>query len=78
MRIIATIPHPVVKISVFQMNSKYLIKMELGSFEQTYKISEEEIQSIEELEQICTGEFMKNVITRFESMRNDFFGALER
>lgn len=76
MRIIATIPHPVVKISVFQMNSKYLIKMELGSFEQTYKIPEDEINSIEDIERVCTGEFMNNVIGRFEAMRNDFFSVL--
>ena len=76
MRIITTIPHPRIKISVFQMNGKFLLKMEAGPYEQTYKIYEEEITSIEHLERICNEEFMTTVIQRFESMMNDFEKAL--
>lgn len=76
MRIITTIPHPRIKISVFQMNGKFLLKMEAGPYEQTYKIYEEEITSIEHLERICNEEFMNTVIHRFESMMNDFEKAL--
>lgn len=76
MRIITTIPHPRIKISVFQMNGKFLLKMEAGPYEQTYKIHEEEITSIEHLERICNEEFMNTVIQRFESMMNDFEKAL--
>lgn len=76
MRIITTIPHPRIKISVFQMNGKFLLKMEAGPYEQTYKIYEEEITSIEHLERICNEEFMNTVIQRFESMMNDFEKAL--
>ncbi len=76
MRIITTIPHPRIKISVFQMNGKFLLKMEAGPYEQTYKIYEEEITSIEHLERICNEEFMNTVIRRFESMMNDFEKAL--
>ncbi|MGQ3012737.1 MAG: hypothetical protein ACT6QS_03470 [Flavobacteriales bacterium] len=76
MRIITTIPHPRIKISVFQMNGKFLLKMEAGPYEQTYKIYEEEITSIEHLERICNEDFMNTVIQRFESMMNDFEKAL--
>ncbi|MBL0912769.1 MAG: hypothetical protein IBJ09_10395 [Bacteroidia bacterium] len=76
MRIITTIPHPRIKISVFQMNGKFLLKMEAGPYEQTYKIYEEEITSIEHLERICNEEFMNTVIRRFESMMNDFEKAM--
>jgi len=76
MRIIATIPHPRIKISVFQMNAKFLLKMEAGPYEQTYKIQEDEITSVEQLERICNEEFMNTVIRRFESMMNDFEKAL--
>lgn len=77
MRIIATIPHPKVKISVFQMNNKYLLKMEAGPYEQTYKIYEDEIQSMEQLQAICSEEFMNTVIKRFEAMHADFEESLK-
>jgi len=76
MRIVTTIPHPRVKISVFQMNGKYLLKMEAGPYEQTYKIYEDEITSLEQLQQICNEEFMKSVMQRFEAMMSDFEKAM--
>lgn len=78
MRIIATIPHPRIKISVFQMNQKYLLKMEAGPYEQTYKIYEDEINSMEQLQAICNEEFMQSVTARFEQMHADFENSLKR
>lgn len=78
MRIIATIPHPKVKISVFQMNSKYLLKMEAGPYEQTYKIYEDEIHSLEQLQALCNEEFMQTIMARFEQMHTDFENSLKR
>lgn len=78
MRIIATIPHPKVKISVFQMNNKYLLKMEAGPYEQTYKIYEDKIQSMEQLQALCNEDFMNTVIKRFEAMHNDFESSLKQ
>lgn len=76
MRVIATIPHPIVKISVFQMNQKFLLKMELGSYEQTYKLAEDEVSSIEQLHDVCNQEFMQSILNRFISMRDDFEKAI--
>jgi hypothetical protein len=78
MRIIATIPHPKVKISVFQMNNKYLLKMEAGPYEQTYKIYEDEIQSMEQLQALCNENFMNTVVKRFEAMHIDFESSLKQ
>ncbi len=78
MRIVATVPHPKVKISVFQMNNKYLLKMEAGPYEQTYKIYEDEIQSMEQIQAICNEAFMQTVIRRFEAMHADFEEALKK
>jgi len=78
MRIIATIPHPKIKISVFQMNQKYLLKMEAGPYEQTYKIYEDEINSMEQLHAICNEAFMQTVIARFEQMHADFENTLKQ
>jgi hypothetical protein len=46
MRIIDTIPHPQLKISIFQMNGKYLVKFEAGSYEQTFKVDESEVSGL--------------------------------
>jgi hypothetical protein len=78
MRIVATVPHPKVKISVFQMNNKYLLKMEAGPYEQTYKIYEDEIQSMEQIQAICNEAFMQTVISRFETMHADFEDSLTK
>lgn len=40
MRVIAEIPHPACKVSVFYMNQKYIVKIEQGNIEIGYKISE--------------------------------------
>ncbi|MFA5246237.1 MAG: hypothetical protein WC380_13120, partial [Pedobacter sp.] len=43
MRIIAELPHPECKITIFSMNQKFIIKLEKGVFEQVYKISEMDV-----------------------------------
>ena len=78
MRILAAIPHERIKISVFQMNSKYILKMELGSFEQTYKLEEDEVNSLEDLQLVCNEQFMGTVDKRFISMYEDFTDSLQK
>jgi hypothetical protein len=78
MRIIAVIPHERIKISVFQMNARYILKMELGSFEQTYKLAEDEVNSPEDLQIICNEQFMDTVVKRFISMYEDFDISLRK
>ena len=39
MRIIAELPHPEFKISILNMNDKFIVKIEQGSLEQTYKLA---------------------------------------
>ena len=40
MRIIAELPHPEFKISILNMNQKFIVKIEQGTLEQSYKIPE--------------------------------------
>ena len=40
MRVIAELPHPEFKISIFSMNQKFIVKIERGILEQSYKIPE--------------------------------------
>ena len=72
MRLIKDIPHERFKIQLFNYNAKYIVKIELGQFEQSYKIGETDVNSLEEVERMITSELLKNAVVRFVEMRNDW------
>ena len=78
MRVIANIPHEEMKISVFSWNSKYLIKLEKGGFEQTYKIPEMDFVDDAELEKMLDEEFKEKVVDIFQTMMQTWREAKER
>jgi predicted nucleic-acid-binding Zn-ribbon protein len=80
MRVIAELPHPECKITLFNMNQKYIIKFELGTFEQSYKLSELDLTGggANEIFQILDEEFIATVVARFKAMRTDFSAAYQR
>jgi hypothetical protein len=78
MRIIATIPHPSIRISVFHMNEKYIVKLEAGPMEQAFKFSEGEVKGPEHIEKILDGVFLKKAIEHFNEMYISFQEAKER
>lgn len=76
MRVVKEIPHPELKITVFQWNNRYLIKFEAGLLEQTYKVQEYDIASEEQLLEIISPEFIKNVTAVFHSMHQHLHQAV--
>jgi hypothetical protein len=73
MRIVGTIPHPVVKITVFYFNERYTVKLEMGLMEQAFKIREsDEIDSFQKVATLITDEFINNSIERFQDMSKQF------
>lgn len=79
MRVIAELPHPDCKITIFSMNQKYIIKLEKGAFEQSYKISEMDIpEGVNGVFQLLDEEFIKSAAERFNQMRIDFNQAYKR
>ena len=78
MRVIANIPHEEMKISVFSWNGKYLIKLEKGGFEQTYKISEMDFTDDAELEKMLDEEFLDKVLDIFQTMMQTWRDAKDR
>jgi hypothetical protein len=79
MRVIAELPHPDCKITIFSMNQKFIIKLEKGIFEQIYKLSELDVpDGVNGVFQILDIEFMESAARRFEHMREDFKGAFKR
>ncbi len=71
-RVIAEIPHERYKIQIFNYNSKYLVKVELGQFEQIFKIGELDVNGIEDIKSMVTDELLENCLQRFVGMRTDW------
>lgn len=72
MRIVKEINRNEFKVTIFSWNQKYLIKLEQGDLEQTYKVSELDLLSEGDLEGILTDEFYKDVQQIFISMNKCF------
>ncbi|KAA9338580.1 hypothetical protein F0P96_07055 [Hymenobacter busanensis] len=79
MRHVADIPHPDLKITLLAWNGKYLLKLEKGMLEQTYKVSELDlVGGDEEMRQLLDDTFVAAAVRRFADMRDDLQAALER
>lgn len=72
MRHIKDIPHERFKIQLMNYNAKYILKIELGQFEQLFKIGELDVDSIETIEKMLTPELLSNCLHRFIEMRSDW------
>jgi len=79
MRIIAELPHPEFKISILNMNDKYIVKIEQGSLEQTYKIAGIDLlDGVNSIFEILDETFLKTVSARFTEMRKDWVDTYKR
>ena len=78
MRYIKEISHPAFRIGLYFWNNKYLIKIEAGLYEQTYKISEMDVSSDEDVIQLLDEPFMQRVNERFGQMHTDFMDTIQR
>lgn len=78
MRLVKEIPHPRYKIQIHQYNGKYIVKIELGQFEQSYKISETDVSGSQEVENMITNDLLHNAITRFVEMRQDWQNGFKK
>ena len=72
MRVIEEIPHPRFKIQIFSYNAKYILKIELGQFEQSYKIGELDVMGLEDVKNMISDDFLSNCLKRFVDMRSDW------
>lgn len=79
MRILAELPHPECKISIFGMNQKFIIKFEQGTLEQSYKISESDvIGGVNGIFELLDETFIQEVLDSFQVMRSNFMRAYKR
>ncbi len=68
MRVVGEIPHPEMKITIFHWNNRYLIKLEWGPFEQTFKIEEYDLTAEAEVNEIVNALFLNEAQARFAEM----------
>jgi hypothetical protein len=77
MRIIGEIPHPGCKITLFNWNNRYIIKVESGYLEQTFKVDQFELGSDEDLKRLVSEAFINETLDRFTSMSDSLARALK-
>lgn len=78
MRLVKDVPHPRFKIQIHEYNGKYIVKIELGQFEQTYKIGNTDVDGLGDVENMITEELLDNTIKRFIGMRGDWEAAFTK
>ena len=78
MRVVKDIPHDKFKITVFSYNDKYLLKFEIGTFEQTFKVKHQDIEGLSALEKLIDEEFLKTVMNSFLAMRTGYHDTYKR
>ena len=78
MRVIEEIPHNQFKITIFSWNNKYIVKIEIGQFEQVYKISESDVMGIDDIKLMLNDAFLSKVMNRFVEMRSDFADSFKK
>ncbi|MFP4090585.1 MAG: hypothetical protein ACLFUB_14520 [Cyclobacteriaceae bacterium] len=76
MRVVGEVPHQDCKITIFAWNNKYLIKLERGLIEQTYKVPETEVSGDEEIKAIVN-QLLTKAVARFDEMEQELGEALE-
>ncbi len=72
MRVLRDIPHELYKIQIFQYNEKYIVEIELDQYEQTFKIGELDVDSLDEVENMVTKQLLSNTLKRFVEMRKEW------
>jgi hypothetical protein len=77
MRIIGEIPHSQCKITLFHWNNRYLIKLERGYLEQTFKVDQFELTQEGDLTKMVNEVFIQEALVRFDSMDESLVKALK-
>ena len=69
MHFIKEIIHPQMRISLFEWNSKYIVKFETPQLEQSYKYSVMDFSSLKEIEElVSSSSYQDFVLQTFKNM----------
>lgn len=78
MRLVREISRPDCKITIFSWNNRFLIKLEQGLLEQTFKIPEHDLSGEHDLDTILDAEFLHQASQRFLDMGQSLYEARKR
>lgn len=78
MRFVHDIPHPQFRIGLYAWNGKYIVKIEAGPYEQTYKVSEMDITGADRVQAMLDEPFLAGVARRFGEMDADWQATGDR
>ena len=78
MRFVQDIPHPHFRIGLYAWNGKYIVKIEAGPYEQTYKINEMDMSDPTAVHLMLDEPFLGRVAKRFNEMDTDWQEAGNR
>lgn len=78
MRIVGEIPHPDCRITLLSWNNRYLIKVEQGLLEQTFKINQFDIIQESDLNKVIDEQFVRECVDRFLEMSHSLRAAMAR
>jgi hypothetical protein len=78
MRVVGTIPHPAIGITVFSMNDKFVVKLEAGPMEQIFKFNADEVKGMDDVKRMLDEEFLRKAIDRFNDMFLSMKAAQEK
>lgn len=73
MRLVKEIPHAHYMIQLHEYNGKYLLKITLDHYEQTFKIPVEMISDLESFTLQLNDAFWSSCLKRFLTMREDYY-----
>ena len=77
MRVLKEIVEPHYKATVFHWNNKYLLKLETPMLEQTFKVSEFDVNGDVDVIRLLTPGFIEKAMQRFTEMSRDLQASLE-
>jgi hypothetical protein len=78
MRVVKEIPDARFKITIYAWNNRYLIKLEQGLLEQTFKIDQFELATENDVLNILDEPFLQQALARFEQMASTLQDAKQR
>lgn len=79
MKIVGSIPHPFLKITIFKWNEKFSVKFEAGVLEQTYKFRDGEgVDSLKDVLNLVDDTFIQNAAGHMAIMQQTRQSALLR
>lgn len=77
MRILESFVVDEIRVSIFSMNNKYIVKLEIGPYEQSYKIDTEDVEGLPAVRKMIDEDFISASKELFLKMHHNFQNAIE-